>query len=313
MLRLLHIDNYKIHKHLRLELGNLTVLTGLNSSGKSSVIQSLLLLRQSYQQSVLNEGLALNGDLLSIGLCRDALCQMADEDYMSFGIDGGHGLSTWQWDASDAVMGKDFFSLLQGPDPKMLQESSLFTNNFQYISAARQEPSESYPLNTNMVESRRQLSQKYGKCELTAHFLYHYGVVKKLSVLPGLVHRAGESAELLAQVSSWERVISPDVVVTPEKGDKSYSLKYAYEIGGDTTPAYSDKCWLWIELRIADSRGTACVRERQSVADREPRSPSSRSSAVGTWHDDRASSRGGHPGYCRDPQQSCTQWHSHGF
>lgn len=97
MLRLLHIDNYKIHKHLRLELGNLTVLTGLNSSGKSSVIQSLLLLRQSYQQNVLNEGLSLNGDLLSIGLCRDALCQMADEDYMSFGIDGGHGLSTWRW------------------------------------------------------------------------------------------------------------------------------------------------------------------------------------------------------------------------
>lgn len=228
MLRLLHIDNYKIHKHLRLELGNLTVLTGLNSSGKSSVIQSLLLLRQSYQQNVLNEGLSLNGDLLSIGLCRDALCQMADEDYMSFGIDGGHGLSTWRWDASDGVLGKDFFSLLQGPDPKKLQESSLFTNNFQYISAARQEPSESYPLNTNMVESRRQLSQKYGKCELTAHFLYHFGVAKKLSVLPGLVHRAGESAELLAQVSSWERVISPDVVVTPEKGDKSYSLKYAY-------------------------------------------------------------------------------------
>lgn len=84
MLRLLHIDNYKIHKHLRLELGNLTVLTGLNSSGKSSVIQSLLLLRQSYQQNVLNEGLSLNGDLLSIGLCRDALCQMTDEDYMSF-------------------------------------------------------------------------------------------------------------------------------------------------------------------------------------------------------------------------------------
>ena len=82
MLRLLHIDNYKIHKHLRLELGNLTVLTGLNSSGKSSVIQSLLLLRQSYQQNVLNEGLSLNGDLLSIGLCRDALCQMAATGFL---------------------------------------------------------------------------------------------------------------------------------------------------------------------------------------------------------------------------------------
>ena len=86
MLRLLHIDNYKIHKHLRLELGNLTVLTGLNSSGKSSVIQSLLLLRQSYQQNVLNEGLSLNGDLLSIGLCRDALCQMADEGMLRMGF-----------------------------------------------------------------------------------------------------------------------------------------------------------------------------------------------------------------------------------
>lgn len=56
MLRLLHIDNYKIHKHLRLELGNLTVLTGLNSSGKSSVIQSLLLLQPKLSAECLERG-----------------------------------------------------------------------------------------------------------------------------------------------------------------------------------------------------------------------------------------------------------------
>ena len=47
MLNKLIIENFKIHKHLEVELKNLTLLTGLNSSGKSSVIQSLLLLRQN--------------------------------------------------------------------------------------------------------------------------------------------------------------------------------------------------------------------------------------------------------------------------
>lgn len=240
MIHTITINNYKIHKHLRLDLGNLTVLTGVNSSGKSSVLQALLLLRQNYIQNAMKEGLVLNGEQISVGLGRDALYSFAEEDSISVTLGIEQSEYTWRWNADDAFLAKDFLPAVEIPaDDALWKDASLFTNNFQYISAARKEPSDYYPLNTNLVESKKQLSQYYGKCELVAHFLHHYGVVNKLVVLPELIHLSGEPADLLSQVSSWERVVSADVKVMPEKGDKSYTLKYAYQTGGDTTPAYS--------------------------------------------------------------------------
>lgn len=240
MIHSITITNYKIHRHLQLGLGNLTVLAGVNSSGKSSVIQALLLLRQSYLQNALKEGLVLNGELMLVGLGSDALCSVAEEDNIAVALGNEQGECRWMWNASDAFLSKDFLPVLEKPDDDDIwKDISLFTNNFQYISAARKEPSEYYPLNTNLVESKKQLSQYYGKCELVAHFLHHYGVMNKLTVLPELRHQADEPTDLLSQVSSWERVISPDVKVLPGKGDKSYTLKYAYQTDGDTSPTYS--------------------------------------------------------------------------
>lgn len=215
------------------------MLTGVNSSGKSSVLQSLLLLRQSYLQGTLDEGLILNGDLLSVGLCQDALCQDAEEDYIGIGLDFGNSGSLWKWDASDGMMGKDFLPCIEKPATELWKEEPLFGNDFQYVSAARMEPSESYPLNTNMVEVKRQLSQRYGKCELVAHFLHYYGKEKKQAVLPELIHAHGEETDLLSQVSMWEHVVSPEVVVEPGKGEKNYTLKYSYHTRGDRSASFS--------------------------------------------------------------------------
>jgi AAA15 family ATPase/GTPase len=64
MIRQLRLENFKGFSRLELELRPLTLLSGLNGTGKSSVIHSLLLLRQSWQQGLLqDERLALNGDL----------------------------------------------------------------------------------------------------------------------------------------------------------------------------------------------------------------------------------------------------------
>ena len=215
------------------------MLTGVNSSGKSSVIQALLLLRQSYLQGTLNEGLMLNGDLLSVGLCRDVLCQDAEEDYIGFGLEFDNNEAIWNWDAGDSFMGKDFLPVIKEPAMELWKECALFGNDFQYVSAARMEPSESYPLNTNMVEVKKQMSQRYGKCDLVAHFLHYYGVEKKIEVLPEFIHKQGEATDLLSQVSMWERVISSDVRVEPGKGEKSYTLKYSYKTGGDSSTSFS--------------------------------------------------------------------------
>jgi hypothetical protein len=50
-------------------------------------LQAFLLLRQSYQKGLLpNKGLALNGDLVSIGTAKDALFEGAKEDCIGFEV-----------------------------------------------------------------------------------------------------------------------------------------------------------------------------------------------------------------------------------
>ena len=57
MITKLKIANFKSHKLTELSLSNLTLLTGLNSSGKSSVLHTFLLLRQSFKKGRLQKGL----------------------------------------------------------------------------------------------------------------------------------------------------------------------------------------------------------------------------------------------------------------
>ena len=62
MITHLSINNLKLHDHTDLELNGLTILTGMNGMGKSTVIQSLILLRQSFMMNDLDSGLNLKGD-----------------------------------------------------------------------------------------------------------------------------------------------------------------------------------------------------------------------------------------------------------
>ncbi len=59
MIRTLRLHNFKCFENQDLAFSPLTLLSGLNGTGKSSVLQALLLLRQSYQQGLLpHKGLA---------------------------------------------------------------------------------------------------------------------------------------------------------------------------------------------------------------------------------------------------------------
>jgi DNA-binding IclR family transcriptional regulator len=54
MISSLRLINFKKFEDQLLEFKPLILISGLNSTGKSSVLQSLLLLRQSYQQNLIN-------------------------------------------------------------------------------------------------------------------------------------------------------------------------------------------------------------------------------------------------------------------
>src|SRR5437762_11411638 len=61
------IYNFKsIEELIQYELKPLTIISGVNSSGKSSFIQLLLLVKQTIERNSANEQLFLNGDLYKV-------------------------------------------------------------------------------------------------------------------------------------------------------------------------------------------------------------------------------------------------------
>jgi predicted ATPase len=205
-------------------MGALTILTGLNGSGKSSVLQSLLLLRQSYKKQRLNEALVLNNSLCSIGTGKEAFYQSAEDDFLLFDFKDGTTSYNWRFSVNE---NKDFLPLLQPSaiSDSDMQKLSLFNNNFQYLCAGRL-PNFKYERGDLEVEKERQISLKNGYGELTAQFLDYW---RKELVKPVLKNSNSKFDDLLSQVTAWEREISPKVNIIPKKVGDSFTIHYSFD------------------------------------------------------------------------------------
>jgi len=99
MLTHLKLDNFKIWKSTGpMRLAPVTLLLGTNSSGKSSLIQSLLLIRQTVKGDDQNVDLNLGnpdaGDSVTLGQFKDVLCRHGDGNRIRIEF-------RWGWDVTD--------------------------------------------------------------------------------------------------------------------------------------------------------------------------------------------------------------------
>jgi len=85
LLSTIEIENFKSIEKLKLNPKRITVLIGPNNSGKSSVLQSLAVLKQSRIQG---GGLNFNGNLFRIGAYHDAVYNHDDDLNVRIGIGG---------------------------------------------------------------------------------------------------------------------------------------------------------------------------------------------------------------------------------
>jgi Uncharacterized conserved protein len=237
MITKLKITDFKAHHDTSLSLGTLTLLTGINSSGKSSILQTLLLLRQSFRKGRLSTGLDLNSPLCDIGKGIDALYRSSQNEVISFVLESNTDSFEFAFNAKNQY--EDTFIPSDKPlilKPELMQ-LPLFTNNFQYLSSSRWANLNQYPMDTYAVETEKQLSLEYGQGELVAHFLEYYGENRNFDIKSDLVlHPSTTSRKLLAQTIAWEREISPRVTILPIKENDKISIKYGYKSEGDNLP-----------------------------------------------------------------------------
>ncbi len=242
MITSLQLLNFKPFENQLLEFKKLTLFSGLNSTGKSSVMQSLLLLRQSYQQGLLPEkGLALNGDFVNVGTARDALFEGAKEDLIGFDIVWeNNSEGRWRFKYDQEV---DVLNIVSKPVNSEVYQSNLFGNNFHYLQAERIGPR---PFNEMSDYQVRQLGQLGIKGEYAAHFLAINGrkVIPnsslshpevKLKTLRNEEQSTAKSMDLIDQVEAWRGEISPGTRLKIDtKSDVDLmTFQYSY---GDSNP-----------------------------------------------------------------------------
>lgn len=238
MISRLTLQNFKVFARQEVPLRPLTLLTGINGAGKSTVLQSLLLLRQSYLRGFLQPdgpraGLLLNGDLVSLGTARDVLYVDASEDRIGLGLEAGGLSSTWEFDYD-----RDADVLRRAPaaavDPAALERTP-FTGPFQYLEAERIGPRASSPMSDYVVRQLRELGTRG---EYTAHFLSEYGGEPVAE--DALMHDGAASRRLRDQAEAWLGEVSPGarLNLSEHKDIDAVGMRFSYVVGAYESEAF---------------------------------------------------------------------------
>ena len=162
MLSQLDLRTFKCFEKLRLPLGHLTLLSGLNASGKSSVLHSLVLLHQTMQEDEWSPRILLNGKVVKLGTVTDVVDQVHGRNSFKIGLADEDARCSWSFcgDRSDMSLevsevevddkavdhpGDLRFLLpsdLEGAIPLLVAR----IRDLTYITAEREGPREVYPL-----------------------------------------------------------------------------------------------------------------------------------------------------------------------
>jgi predicted ATPase len=199
--------------------------------GKSSLIQTLLLLRQSFEKNTLfDKGLLLIGDYINLGVGQDILSEHAEEETFEF-------LLTWK-DLEPAHFSFDYaaksdlqpvFKINKGFDCGKL---SLFNKNFQYLAADRVSPKSVFGISDYYINNLNSIGI-HG--EFAVHLIAEYGL-NPISIKE-FQHKKAVSLSLLDNIDKWMSELSPGIRIHAEMQPtvNSVSLSYAFEQGKEMT------------------------------------------------------------------------------
>lgn len=202
MTDILTIHNFKCFRNQDVELRNLTVLVGANGMGKSSVVQSLLLLRQCRDNN--NDSIQLNGPYaLALGTYESVRSHYADGEPISIKVqdDGGQTILCSQMIGLDE---RQTYTMQRGRHD-ILSDAGIADDKFYFLSAERTGP--------KISQAIKELTFPHTGCfgEHVAQFLcgHRFKVEDTFRFHPQM-----ESPFLIDQVNAWLNEILPGNRVT---------------------------------------------------------------------------------------------------
>lgn len=140
MLQQIELMNFKCFEIVKLPLAELTLLSGSNASGKSSLLQALVLLHQTIQENEWSARLILNGDILKLGTVQDVVNKIHGRNEFELAITNEE--HTYRW--------------------KFLGERHEMSMNIDYIHDDNQSLIEELPLNYLLPFSPGEIVPKIG-------------------------------------------------------------------------------------------------------------------------------------------------------
>lgn len=211
---ILNIRNFKCFRRQQFELKALTVLVGANGMGKSTVLQSLLLLRHYVESKVLNDGrILLNGPMgLSLGDADSIQCSHGDGN-IAFSLTSNRRMLCGM--TLEALRDDDGLTMLVSQGRIRKIRDGLTQRTFYYLSAERNGPRVSQTV-TSLPYSQTGF---YG--EHTAQIL-----ADKYKKVPQdrCNFNKTESVFLHQQVNAWLSEVFPGVEV---RAEANYQLQCA--------------------------------------------------------------------------------------
>lgn len=205
MIREVTLKNFKCFEQISVDFKELNLFTGINGMGKSTLIQAILLLRQTYEKHNSSDWqrIVLNGHYINLGTMKDVAYwyRVEDETLISILED------ELMWSCSFGE--KDVQLLLATKEKEQNDKYTLMGNGFEYISAERLGPKRYYD---NLGNEEYQTFQIGTRGEKAVALLNDIG--SDFRIYKNMKHFSEISERLDLQVNAWMSEISPGIKIS---------------------------------------------------------------------------------------------------
>ena len=240
------ISNFKCFDSITVRLPALSLLTGFNAAGKSTILQCILLLAQALRSNAAVPEIALNGPLTQLGRPGDVLKKGVGNT--EFIIKSGKNGITWCLDADDRLEGRSLrisgINLIDGRNVKKYRNFKKIYSlcplkagreeigpiistlkQVVYLSAVRAESADAFPI----PEVVSAVNADVGILGEYAPWLFHKYMDDEIDI--NRANKKDSSLVLRRQIKAWASELFPDSDINAIGIENTNLMRLEFRVG----------------------------------------------------------------------------------